>query len=45
MSKELIREYIKIAKELCYGSEIINAIKQANTENEVTRILRNARLA
>lgn len=45
MSKELIREYTKIAKELCYGSEIINAIKQANTENEVTRILRNARLA
>lgn len=45
MSKELIREYTKIAKELCYGSEIINAIKQANNENEVARILRKARLA
>lgn len=34
---------IRIAKQLCYSENVINKIKNATTENEVTRILRTAR--
>lgn len=34
---------IRIAKQLCYSETTINKIKNATTENEVTRILRTAR--
>lgn len=35
---------IRIAKELCYGADVILRIKSAKTENEITRILHDARL-
>lgn len=34
---------IRIAKQLCYSENVIEKIKNATTENEVTRILRTAR--
>lgn len=34
---------IRIATQLCYSETTINKIKNATTENEVTRILRTAR--
>ena len=36
---------IRIAKQLCYKPEIITRIKNAETENEVYRILKMAREA
>lgn len=36
---------IRIAKELCYGKEVIEKIKVAKSESEITRILRTAREA
>ena len=36
---------IRIAKELCYSKEVIEKIKVATTESEVTRILHDAREA
>nr|DAG16464.1 MAG TPA: hypothetical protein [Caudoviricetes sp.] len=34
---------VRIAKQLCYSENVIEKIKNATTENEVTRILRTAR--
>ena len=34
---------IRIAKQLCYSETTIEKIKNATTENEVTRILHTAR--
>lgn len=34
---------IRIVKQFCYSENVINKIKNATTENEVTRILRTAR--
>lgn len=36
---------IRIAKQLCYKPEIIARIKNAETENEIYRILKTAREA
>ena len=36
---------IRIAKQLCYSETIINRIKAATTESEITQILRTAREA
>lgn len=36
---------ICIAKELCYSKEVIEKIKVATTENEITRILHTTREA
>lgn len=38
-----INEYVKIAKELYYGEKVIERIKQAKTEDEITRIMTTAR--
>lgn len=37
------REYINIARELCYPSEVIRRLKAAKTENECNRIMHDAR--
>lgn len=37
------RQYIKIAKELGYGQSVVEKIKHARTEPEVTRIMADAR--
>lgn len=34
---------IRIAKELCYKKEVIEKIKAATSESEITRILHDAR--
>lgn len=34
---------IRIAKQLCYSENVINKIKTATSESEITRILRTAR--
>lgn len=34
---------VRIAKQLCYSENVINKIKNATTESEITRILRTAR--
>ncbi len=34
---------MKIAKQLCYGEEVIEKIRNAKDEHEVTRILYDAR--
>ena len=36
---------IRIAKQLCYSENVIEKIKAATTENEITRILHTAREA
>jgi len=48
MSRDLynvIRKAKLIAKDFNYGNETINALTKAKSENEVTRILKTARLA
>lgn len=42
MSKERYNA-VRIAKQLCYSESVIEKIKNAKTESEITRILRNAR--
>ncbi len=37
------RRYISIAKELCYPKSVQDAIQNASSENEVSRIMMNAR--
>ena len=37
------REYIKIAKDLRYSDEIIEALKQAKSHNEASRIMMRGR--
>lgn len=34
---------IRIAKQLCYSENVINKIKTATSESEITRILHTAR--
>lgn len=34
---------VRIAKQLCYSENVIEKIKNATTESEITRILRTAR--
>ena len=34
---------IRIAKQLCYSENVINKIKNATSESEITRILHTAR--
>lgn len=36
---------IRIAKQLQYSEDILQAIANAKTENEISRIMRDARLA
>ena len=36
---------IRIAKQLCYSENVINKIKVATSESEITRILHDAREA
>lgn len=36
---------IRIAKQLCYSENVINKIKAATSESEITRILHDAREA
>ena len=36
---------IRIAKQLCYSESVIEKIKSAKTESEITRIMRSAREA
>lgn len=48
MSREMYnykRKAIRIAKDFRYTTETIEAIANAKTENEITRILKTARLA
>ena len=42
--KDVVLYATTIAKELRYPKEVINAIKNASSEKEITRILRTARL-
>lgn len=41
---ELKQEYLKIARELHYPKKVQAKIKLAKSENEITRIMINARL-
>ncbi len=48
MSREMYnykRKAVRIAKDFRYTTEIIEAIYNAKTENEISRIMRDARLA
>lgn len=44
MSK-IIYDAIRIAKQLQYSNEVLQAIANAKTENEISRIMRDARLS
>lgn len=44
MTKQERREYIKIAKDLCYPEETIEKIRKAKDENECSNILHMARM-
>ena len=47
MSREMYnykRKAVRIAKDFRYTTEIIEAIHKAKTENEISNIMRNARL-
>lgn len=37
------REYIQIAKELCYSKEVIKKLEQAEDDNTCSRIMQDAR--
>jgi len=37
------RSAIRAAKELCYGKEVIDKLKKATSDNEITRIMLSAR--
>lgn len=37
------RDYIRIAKQLCYSDEVIEKIKNATSENEIIRYMKEAR--
>lgn len=39
------KQAVKVAKELCYGDEVANKIKNAKTPYEIDRILHAARNA
>jgi hypothetical protein len=39
------REAMRIAKQLCYGSEVIDSLAKAKTDYEISHILHRARLA
>jgi hypothetical protein len=39
------RSAIRAAKELCYGKEVIDKLKKATSDNEITRIMYSARNA
>ena len=41
--KSVVKEYVGIAKDLRYPSKIIERIKHAKSESEITRILKTAR--
>ena len=48
MSREMYnykRKAIKVAKDFRYGNVVVEAIHNAKTENEISRIMRDARLA
>lgn len=38
-------EAVRIAKQLCYKADVIEKLKNAKSESEITRILRTAREA
>ena len=42
-SKTYKREFIRIAKELCYSSEVIEKLEKAQNEDEASEILSEAR--
>lgn len=37
------RSAIRAAKELCYDKEVIDKLKKATSDNEITRIMSSAR--
>lgn len=37
------RSAIQAAEELCYGKEVIEKLKKATSDNEITRIMLSAR--
>ena len=43
MSREMYN-YKRTARDLCYSDEVIIQIHNAKTENEISRIMREARL-
>lgn len=48
MSREMYnykRKAVRIAKDFRYTTEIIEAIHKAKTENEISNIIKNARLS
>lgn len=45
MSKETYNYKITTARDLCYSDEVIIQIHNAKSENEISRIMRDARLA
>lgn len=38
------QQKIKIARELCYGKEVVDRLRQAKTSHELDRIMKSARL-
>lgn len=44
MDRRIINHYKAVAKQLLYPDEVLDAIKKAKTEEEITRILREARV-
>lgn len=44
MDRKIINHYKSVAKQLLYPDEVLDAIKKAKTEEEISRILREARI-
>lgn len=44
MDRKIINYYKAVAKQLLYPDEVLDAIKKAKTEEEISRILREARI-
>ena len=43
LSNQYKKEALEAARDLCYGREIINKIREAKSDNEISRIMKSAR--
>ena len=43
LSSRYKKESLEAARDLCYGREIINKIREAKSDNEISRIMKSAR--
>lgn len=43
LSNQYKKEALEAARDLCYSREVINKIREAKSDNEISRIMKSAR--